>query len=61
MEGRLDEGLHYRQRIDGTGLTTGTRYAIKAQYKLVLFTRAETEPARVDLPGLLRRDQSRGP
>jgi hypothetical protein len=42
--GGWTRSLHYRQRIDGTGLTTGTRYAIKAQYSEVVHESGDSTP-----------------
>ena len=40
--GGSTRSLHYRQRIDGIGLTTGNRYALKAQYSEVVHTAGDS-------------------
>ena len=48
--GGSTRSLHYRQRIDGTGLTTGNSYALKAQYSEVGHAAGDSGPYVVTFP-----------
>ena len=48
--GGVTRSLHYRQRLSGTGLTTGDSYALKAGYSEVVHTGDDGTPYVTTFP-----------